>query len=280
MSSSTTQNSESKGIALITGAAQGIGRAIALRLAADGFDVAVNDVLSKAAELEKLKQEIILAGRRSAALPADVSVDAEVRSMVETVVTDLGGLDVMVANAGICKGRASLLEVEPDEWDQTFAINVRGVFLCYKYAVNQMIAQGRGGRIIGACSGAGKQGYSEIPDYSSSKFAVRGLTQAAAKEFGKHGITVNAYAPGSVFTALSAPFAAMTNMPQDEFWAMQAKAAATGVNPTCENIASVVSFLASKEATFITGQSISADVWSPSALSVLVLSPSNLVTVM
>ncbi|KAK7063332.1 L-2,3-butanediol dehydrogenase [Favolaschia claudopus] len=279
MSSSPTQNSESKGIALITGAAQGIGRAIALRLAADGFDVAVNDVLSKAAELEKLKEEIISAGRRSAALPADVSVDAEVRSMVETVVTDLGGLDVVSfyllpvrrftqksADGGECwdmQGfRASLLEVEPDEWDQTFAINVRGVFLCYKYAAKQMIAQGRGGRIIGACSGAGKQGYSEIPDYSSSKFAVRGLTQAAAKEFGKHcnGITVNAYAPGSVFTALSAPFAAMTNMPQDEFWAMQAKAAATGVNPTCENIASVVSFLASKEATFITGQSLMVNV--------------------
>ncbi|KAK7042776.1 L-2,3-butanediol dehydrogenase [Favolaschia claudopus] len=263
MSSSTTTqnntNSESKGVALVTGAAQGIGRAIAIRLAADGFDVAVNDVSSKSAELDKVKEEIISAGRRAAVLPADVSVDAEVRGMVESVVRELGGIDVMVANAAICKGRASILDVEPDEWDQTFAINVRGVFLCYKYAAKQMIVQGRGGRLVGACSGAGKQGYSYLPDYSSSKFAVRGLTQAAAGEFGKHGITVNAYAPGSVFTPMTAQFAPMANMPHDEFWAMQAKAAATGVNPTCENIASIVSFLASKEATFITGQSISAD---------------------
>ncbi|KAK7007583.1 hypothetical protein R3P38DRAFT_2552952 [Favolaschia claudopus] len=255
MSSSTTTtqntNSESKGVALVTGAAQGIGRAIALRLAADGFDVAVNDIPSKSAELEKVKEEIISAGRRAAALPADVAVDAEVRGMVESVVRELGGLDVMVANAAICKGRASLLEVEPDEWDQTFAINVRGVFLCYKYAAKQMIAQGRGGRIIGACSGAGKQGYSYLPDYSSSKFAVRGLTQAAAGEFGKHGITVNAYAPG----ACSVLFC--SGLLFDRF-VSQAKAAATGVNPTCENIASIVSFLASKEATFITGMSFNS----------------------
>ncbi|KAK7063327.1 L-2,3-butanediol dehydrogenase [Favolaschia claudopus] len=206
--SSSTQNSQSKGIALVTGAAQGIGRAIALRLATDGFDVAINDISSKAAELEGVKAEIVGLGRRSAVLFADVSADADVKAM------KLGGLDVMVANAGICKARASLLD---SEMGRTMAINLRGVFLCYQHAARQMIKQGRGGRLIG---------YPILPDYSASKFAVRGLTQAAAGEFGKHGITVNAYAP----------------------------AAATGVNPTPQDIASVVSFLASKESTFITGR--------------------------
>ncbi|KAJ6545399.1 acetoin reductase family protein [Mycena capillaripes] len=248
-----------KGIAVVTGAAQGIGRAIALRLAGDGFDVALNDIASKSALLDGVKAEIIALGRRSATFCGDVSVDADVKAMVDGVVAALGGLDVMVANAGICKARASLLDVEPEDWDNTFAINARGTFLCYKHAARQMILQGRGGRILGACSGAGKQGYSMLPDYSASKFAIRGLTQAAAQEFGKHGITVNAYAPGSVPTPMTEQFAPLAGMEQEAFFAMQAKLAATGVNPTPLDIAAMVSFLASKEAHFITGQSILGD---------------------
>ncbi|KAJ7150542.1 hypothetical protein C8R43DRAFT_496051 [Mycena crocata] len=254
--------SETKGTALITGAAQGIGHAIALRLAADGFDVALNDIASKTTQLEAVKAEIIATGRRAAIFSGDVSVESEVRDMVSATVDSFGGLDVMVANAGICKAR-SLLDVDADEWDLTFAINVRGVFLCYKYAAKQMILQGRGGRIIGACSGAGKQGFGMLPDYSASKFAVRGLTQAAALEFGKHGITVNAYAPGSIITPmtrkLADTFGPMAGMDEEAFFAAQAKSAATGRNPTSEDIATLVSYLASKESSFITGQSISAD---------------------
>ncbi|KAJ7099859.1 hypothetical protein C8R43DRAFT_1141387 [Mycena crocata] len=249
---------EFKGTALVTGAAQGIGRAIALRLAADGFDVALNDIGSKTAQLDAVKAEIIAKGRRSAIFCADVSVDTEVRDMVAGTVEALGALDVMVSNAGICKAR-SLLDVDVAEWDLTFAINVRGMFLCYKYAAKQMILQGRGGRIIGACSGSGKQGYSILPDYSASKFAVRGLTQAAALEFGKHGITVNTYAPGSVVTPMTEQFAPLAGMDQEAFFAAQAQLAATGRNSTPDDIASLVSFLASKQSSFITGQSINAD---------------------
>ncbi|KAJ7458322.1 hypothetical protein B0H11DRAFT_2061713 [Mycena galericulata] len=255
---SSTQT-ESKGTALVTGAAQGIGRAIALQLAADGFDVALNDIASKLALLDAVKAEVIAVGRRAAVVFADVSVDGEVKDMVARTVETFGGLDVMVANAGICKARGSLLDVTPDEWDHTFAVNVRGVFLCYQHAARQMILQGRGGRIIGACSGAGKQGYGMLPDYSSSKFAVRGLTQAAAVEFGKHGITVNAYAPGSVVTPMTEQFAPLAGMSQEAFFAIQAKEAATGLNPTPEDIARVVSFLAAPSSGFITGQSVSAD---------------------
>ncbi|KAJ7155280.1 hypothetical protein C8R46DRAFT_1356498 [Mycena filopes] len=195
--SSASSTTASQGVALVTGAAQGIGHAIALQLAADGFDVALNDVAAKSAQLEGVKKEVTDLGRKATVVTADISVDAEVKAMVAATVEALGGLDVMVANAGVCKPRGSLVDLEADEWDATFAVNGRGTFLCYKYAGKQMIAQGRGGRIIGASSGAGKQAYPSLPDYSASKFAVRGLTQSAALEFGKHGITVNAYAPGT-----------------------------------------------------------------------------------
>ncbi|KAJ7809434.1 hypothetical protein B0H13DRAFT_2385249 [Mycena leptocephala] len=265
---------ESKGTALVTGAAQGIGRAIALQLAADGFDVALNDIASKGPQLDAVKEEVIKVGRRAAVFPADISIDAEVKSMVAGAVKAFGGLD-MVANAGICKARASLLDIEFADWDNTFNINVRGTLLCYQHAARQMILQGRGGRIIGACSGAGKQGMAMLPDYSSSKFAVRGLTQAAgqppfihcytimnlvqALEFGKHGITVNTYAPGGVITPMTEQFAPLAGLTQEAFFAAQAQQVATGRNPTTQDIARLVSFLGSKESGFITGQSISAD---------------------
>ncbi|KAJ6490512.1 hypothetical protein DFH09DRAFT_1338659 [Mycena vulgaris] len=250
---------ESKGTALVTGAAQGIGRAIALQLAADGFDVALNDIASKGPQLDAVKEEVVKVGRRAAVFLADISIDAEVKNMVAGAVKAFGGLDVMVANAGICKARASLLDIEFADWDNTFNINVRGTLLCYQHAARQMILQGRGGRIIGACSGAGKQGMAMLPDYSSSKFAVRGLTQAAALEFGKHGITVNTYAPGGVITPMTEQFAPLVGLTQEAFFAAQAQQVATGRNPTTQDIARLVSFLGSKESGFISGQSISAD---------------------
>ncbi|KAF8152773.1 NAD-binding protein [Mycena galopus ATCC 62051] len=252
-----SSTAESKGAALVTGAAQGIGRAIALQLAADGFDVALNDIPSKGPQLDAVKEEVIKVGRRAAVFPADISLDAEVKNMVAGAVKAFGGLDVMVANAGICKARGSLLDIEFADWDNTFNINVRGTLLCYQHAARQMILQGRGGRIIGACSGAGKQGMAMLPDYSSSKFAVRGLTQAAALEFGKHGITVNTYAPGGVITAMTEQFAPLAGLSQEAFFAVQAQQVATGRNPTTQDIARLVSFLASKESGFITGQSAS-----------------------
>jgi NAD(P)-dependent dehydrogenase (short-subunit alcohol dehydrogenase family) len=238
-------------IALVTGAARGIGRAIALRLADDGLDVAVNDRLSSP-ELDGLVREIESKGRRSLAVTGDVSLEPEVEKTVRKVVQDLGSLDVMVANAGIVMFD-TILDTTAEKFDHMMAVNARGTLLCYKYAGKQMIAQGRGGRIIGACSLAGKQGYSPGSSYCASKFAIRGLTQAAAGEFGKYGITVNAYAPGAVKTA-------MTDQLQAVFGpdALSPIIASSAMNRlgTTEDIANLVSYLASDGSSFVTGQSI------------------------
>ncbi|KAJ7917122.1 NAD-binding protein [Mycena leptocephala] len=223
----------SKGIALVTGAAQGIGRSIALRLADDGFDVAQ--------------------GKESSKHIADVSQDESVKEMVEEVVKQHGSLDIMIANAGVAGPYgASLTQLSAEQWDKVMSINARGTFLCYKYAGLQMINQGRGGRIIGASSIAGKKALQSQSVYSASKFAVRGLTQAAALEFGPHGITVNAYAPGAIDTAM---LTGGSTGPQHTEAILNRFKEMSPLNivGTPEDIASLVSFLASKESQFITG---------------------------
>jgi len=235
-----------------------------MRLAADGLNVAVNDLPTKLAQLEAVATEIkSLTGCQAIVVTGDVSRDEDVETMVASVVEGLGGLDVMVANAGITEFR-SLVDLDVKEWDRNMAINARGVMLCYKYAAKQMIEQGRGGRIIAACSQAGKQGIPSLSAYAASKFAVRGLTQCAALELAAHKITVNAYAPGAIRTnivnneddtredeRLGLPPGTTTmkrlNMPMNIPMA----------DP--EVIGSLVSYIAKPESYFITGQTISAN---------------------
>ncbi|KAJ6514486.1 NAD-binding protein [Mycena vitilis] len=247
----------SKGTVLVTGAARGIGKAIALRLADDGFDIVVNDVSANSKELDHLVDEIIDAGRASSAHIADVSLDDEVCGMIEAVVQRYGGLDVMVANAGVCT-YTPIAAMNSEEWDRILDINARGVFLCYKYAGLQMIKQGNGGRIIGASSVLGKQAQDFNPAYVASKFAVRGLTQAAALEFGVHGITVNAYAPGAIDTAMLKHLVP-DGTPRDYVISEVKKRAATKTVGLPVDVAHLVSFIASKESQFITGQTISVN---------------------
>jgi len=248
-------SSESKAVALVTGA--GIGRAIALLLAEDGFDVAVNDISTNSANLDGLVDEIKQKGRKSPKHVADVSQDESVKEMVEEAVKELGALNVMVANAGVGGPyRKQLIELSADQWNQVMNINARGSFLCYKYAGLQMIKQGRGGRIIGASSIAGKKGVASGSAYSASKFAIGGLTQAAALEFGVHGITVNAYAPGAVNTTMLTGGTTTTKQTV-ALLEMLKQMSPLNMVGTPEDIANLVSFLASKESQFITGQSIS-----------------------
>ncbi|KAJ4001212.1 hypothetical protein F5050DRAFT_94380 [Lentinula boryana] len=218
------------GIAFVTGASQGIGKGIATRLASDGFEIAINDVAAKSSALEAVKKEIQeLTGKHALICVGDVSVEENVKAMIDEVVKTFGSLDVMVANAGVCPcgplndgkktylrityGLRDFISVTLDEWERAFAINVRGTFLCYKYASLQMIARGKGGRLIGASSGAGKQGQQMMGLYASTKFAIRGLTQSAAMEYGKHQITVNAYCPGPIDTEMGRPCVIATFQP-------------------------------------------------------------------
>ncbi|KAK7051878.1 hypothetical protein R3P38DRAFT_3305836 [Favolaschia claudopus] len=238
----------SKGTVLVTGAARGLGKEIALRLADDGFDVAVNDIASNRDILLKVVEEIKAKNRASSAHVADVSDEGQVKGVFDEVVKTYGGLDVWV----------NISEMSVDDWDRTMAVNCRGVFLCYKYAGLQMIQQGRGGRIIGACSTSGKRASSPfMAAYAASKFAVRGLTQAAALEFGVHGITVNAYAPGPVQTDLldylDASNAEATGNAPGSFTQAATKWGPLGRVGVPADVANLVSFIASKESAFITG---------------------------
>jgi NAD(P)-dependent dehydrogenase (short-subunit alcohol dehydrogenase family) len=152
----STGSTSLKGAAVVTGSAQGIGLAIALRLAQDGYPIVLNDLPEKVGQLEDVVKEIASAGGNAIFVVGDVSVEQNVKDIVATAVTKFGKLDVMVANAGIAVG-GSVADTTVEDWDYVFAINVRSMFLCYREAAVQMVKQGTGGRIVGASSTVGKQ---------------------------------------------------------------------------------------------------------------------------
>jgi len=259
-------------VALVTGAAQGIGRAVAFRLAKDGYKVALNDLPSGRVNLESLQAEIRSLSKSSDSeslesgtllVLGDVSVEEEVKGMVNACVENLGGLDVMVANAGIAIVKP-LVDLSAEEFDKVISVNLRGVMLCYKYAAIQMIKQGGGGRIIGASSANGKVGAARLTAYSASKFAIRGLTQSAALELGKHKITVNAYAPARILTPMLEEYddsvvSTTPGMVKGDFLEQLRKSTAVGHLAGPEEVASLVTYLASEEAHFITGQTVNVN---------------------
>ncbi|MBB4689228.1 acetoin reductase [Amycolatopsis jiangsuensis] len=247
---------------LVTGAARGIGKAIALRLAKDGHDVVVNDIAANEAELTAVADEIRGAGRRSGTVTADVSEPEAVTRMVGEAAGALGSLDVMVANAGIAQV-LPLLEITPEDWDRMLAVNARGMFLCYQAAAKRMIEQGGGGKIIGAASIVAHRPFAMLGHYSASKWAVRGLTQAAAMEWAKHGITVNAYCPGIVGTAMwdliDEKLAESEGLRKGQAIAKYSDLIHLGRVSVPEDVASYVSYLASPDSDYMTGQSVMID---------------------
>ncbi|HEY5858226.1 MAG TPA: SDR family NAD(P)-dependent oxidoreductase [Aldersonia sp.] len=249
-------------VAHVTGAARGIGKAIALRLAQDGHDVAVSDLRSMSNELELTRKEIEALGVRSAALTGDVCDPDSVRELVADTATQLGSVDVFVANAGVAQTKA-LLDATPDEYDRVHAVNGRGVILCYTEAARQMIKQGHGGKIIGAASIAGHKGFGLLGVYSSSKFGVRALTQAAAQEWAQHGITVNAYCPGIVDTQMwvevDRDLGAINDMEKGESMKAMAAGITLGRVSTGADVAAFVSYLAGPDSNYMTGQSVLID---------------------
>ncbi|KLO19078.1 NAD-binding protein [Schizopora paradoxa] len=257
MSSSTPPYSPR--VAIVTGAAQGIGLDIALQLAKDGIDVAVNDLPDKLSQINEVVRTIRDMGRKAIALPADVTSEEQVEKMVETTALELGSVDIMIANAGIGKP-TSFLETTAIDFDSITAVNFRGVFFCYQYAAKQMIREGHGGRIIGASSAAGKEGGLNMSVYSGTKFAIRGITHVAAKELAVHGILVNAYAPGLILTQLFDESTVQGTLEEKLTEIRQV----LGLHPNTpaagpEVVSNLISFLCKPETKFITGQTISVD---------------------
>ncbi|MDW3177999.1 MAG: glucose 1-dehydrogenase [Acidimicrobiia bacterium] len=184
---------------LITGAAQGIGRSIAERLAAEGAAVCVADLNADGAA--QVAANIRESGGRAASVGGNVAERADICAMIDSCVSELGGLDVMFNNAGFNKPQP-FLEVTEEVWHQVMNVNALGVLMGTQEAAKAMIAQGTGGKIINTASIAGREGFPSFVPYCVSKFGVVAITQGAARALAEHDITVNAFAPGVVATPL------------------------------------------------------------------------------
>ncbi|AOI45810.1 SDR family NAD(P)-dependent oxidoreductase [Burkholderia oklahomensis] len=183
-------------VAVVTGGARGIGRGIALSLAAAGADILLADLLDDA--LEATARDVRALGRRAATLKVDVVQEAQVEAMIAHTIDALGGLDILVNCAGVISIRP-VAELTERDWDFVMDVNAKGTFLGCRAALPHLKAQQRG-RIINVASIAGKEGFPNLAHYSASKFAVVGFTNALAKELARDGVTVNAICPGIVRT--------------------------------------------------------------------------------
>lgn len=245
---------------LITGASQGIGRGIALRLAKDGANLALVDI--KADKLESVRQEVEALGIRATTFIADVSQRDQVYEAVDHAEQALGGFDVIINNAGIAQVKP-LSEVEQKDLDRIFPVDVYSVIWGIQAAAAKFKARGHKGKIINASSIAGHDGFAMLGVYSATKFAVRALTQTAAKEYASAGITVNAYCPGIVGTdmwvEIDERFSELTGAAKGETYRKYVDGIALGRAQTPEDVAALVAFLASNDSDYITGQSILTD---------------------
>ena len=247
-------------VALITGGGSGIGRAIALRIAKAGADVAVNDLHDE--WVTKVCEEVRGLGRRGLEVPADVTSVQQIDDMVERTVGQLGRLDILVNNAGLLRANP-FGEVTEDDWDSTMAVNARGVFFCMQSVARHMIKQ-QSGTIVSISSVAGRGTHSLSPAYAASKAAVISLTHQASKSLAKYNITANAVCPGVVDTAFNWRIDDEIGVKQLGLAPREHLRQRLGIVPLGriaqpEEIANVVTFLASPMAGYITGQSITVD---------------------
>ncbi len=236
---------------LVTGAASGIGRAIALAFASAGAEVAVAD--RKAEEGRAVAAQIEASGGRALAIPVDVTDVASVAEMVKTVAHTFGKLEVAVNNAGILGIPAPFHDTDDELFDRVVNVNLRGVFLCMKYEIRYMLKQG-GGRIVNVASLAGLVGFSGFAPYAASKHGVLGLTKTAALEYAKSNIRVNAVCPSIIET----PMITGEHIPA-ELVAKYLKAHPMRRAGKPEEVARAVLWLASDEASFVNGTALTVD---------------------
>jgi len=231
-------------IVLVTGASQGIGKVIALKFASLGAKVVLNDISSQEDNLKKFAEEI-----NSKYYLADVSKMDEVEKMMVSIKNDLGGLDVLVNNAGITQDR-TLAKMTTEEWQRVIDINLTGVFNCSKSALVLLIPNQ--GNIINVSSIVGQRGNFGQANYSASKAGIIGFTKSISKEVGRFNVRVNAIAPGFIETKMA------ESIPEEIKVAVK-KLTSLGRFGKPEEVASVVAFLASPDASFITGEIINID---------------------
>ena len=267
-------------VAIVTGAGgkNGIGRAIATRLASEGADVVVTDI-SQSVEairevdmrdgwegLPSVVKEIEAMGRQSIGLFSDVSDSAQVDGMLRSVLDHFGKVDILVNNAGSRPGkdRVPVIELEEEAFAEVMRVNVRGTYLCSRALARHMVERGSGGKIISISSGAGKKGIARYAAYCASKFAIVGFTQALAQELASDMINVNAICPGLVDTE-RVDFIASALAPEgessEEHRAMMIRErnmrVPMGRVAVGEDIANMAAFLASNQSDYVTGLSIS-----------------------
>jgi 3-oxoacyl-[acyl-carrier protein] reductase len=236
-------------VALVTGASRGIGRAIALALAAEGADLAVNYAGSEAAAKE-VAAEIEAMGRKAFVIQADIASTEASTAMVDAVVKEFGRVDVLVNNAGITRD-GLLMRMKEEDWDAVITTNLKGVFNCTKAAIKYMMKQ-KSGNIVNISSIVGVMGNAGQANYCAAKAGVIGFTKATAKEVAARGIRVNAIAPGFIKTDMTSVLS------EKVVEAMLAGIPLNRLGET-EDIAKAVLFLASSDANYITGQTLHVD---------------------
>lgn len=246
-----------KKVAIVTGGGKGIGEAIVKQLVEDGFYVGICEV--DMASAQALADTL---DGHAKAYHADVSKYEEVEKLVEDVVSDFGHLDVMINNAGLSR-EYSLIDMTGEQFEQLWRVNVEGVLFGMQVAAKQFIKQGHGGKIISASSIGGYRVQPKHAGYSATKFAVRSLTQAAARELGQYNIIANCYCPGYVMTPMMEDIiknlSEQMHMSKEELIAAKSQEIALQRPAYPEDIAKAVSFMASEKSDYMNGQALIID---------------------
>jgi 3-oxoacyl-[acyl-carrier protein] reductase len=235
-------------VAFVTGASQGIGRACALRLAKEGASVAV--AARNQEKLNELVREIASAGGNAGAFPLDVADEEQIKSAIKAAIAQFGKIDILVNNAGITRDQL-VMRMKRADWDAVLQTNLTSAYFSIQQVIGSMLKQ-RWGRIINVSSVFGQMGQAGQANYAASKAGLIGMTMAIAREVGSRNITCNAIAPGFIETPMTAALG-------DEFKQNAAKQIPIGRVGTPEDVAAAVAFLASDDASYITGHVLSVN---------------------